>query len=142
MGVTGLSLLGSQAYRSLGGQRQGAPEVKNVQMGDSGMNVVVVVLDTMRQDHVGAYGNGWIQTPNIDALAKDSLRFTKAYPESMPTIPARAAAAAAVSLIRVYREMGAVQRTRKVVSRSIIQPAREPLATMAAPPRTKAGMAR
>ncbi len=91
MGVTGLSLLGSQAYRSLNGQRQGAPEVKNVQMGDSGMNVVVVVLDTMRQDHVGAYGNGWIRTPNIDALAKDSLRFTRAYPESMPTICARRA---------------------------------------------------
>ncbi len=55
------------------------------------MNVILIVIDSLRKDHVGAYGNGWIQTPNLDALAKDSLRFTRAYPESMPTIPARRA---------------------------------------------------
>jgi len=38
---------------------------------------------------MGAYGNGWIETPNLDALAKESLRFTRAYPESLPTLPAR-----------------------------------------------------
>lgn len=55
------------------------------------MNVIVVIIDSLRKDHVGAYGNGWIQTPNIDALAKDSLRFEQAHPESIPTIPARRA---------------------------------------------------
>lgn len=55
------------------------------------MNVLVVILDSLRKDHVGAYGNKWIQTPNIDALAKESLRFTRAYPESIPTINARRA---------------------------------------------------
>lgn len=53
------------------------------------MNVVLVVIDSLRKDHVGAYGNGWIQTPNMDALARESLRFTEARPESLPTIPAR-----------------------------------------------------
>ena len=53
------------------------------------MNVVLVIVDSLRKDHVGAYGNDRIETPNLDALAKESLRFTRAYPESIPTLPAR-----------------------------------------------------
>jgi len=52
-------------------------------------NLVVVVLDSLRHDYVGAYGNPWIRTPAIDALARESLRFTRAFPEAMPTVPAR-----------------------------------------------------
>ena len=54
-------------------------------------NVVLVIIDSLRKDHVGAYGNNWIKTPTLDALAKDSLLFTRAYPESAPTICARRA---------------------------------------------------
>jgi arylsulfatase A-like enzyme len=54
-----------------------------------GPNVLVLVLDSLRYDHVGANGNRWIRTPNIDALARESLRFTRAFPEAMPTVPAR-----------------------------------------------------
>ena len=53
------------------------------------MNVVVVIVDTLRKDHTGAYGIEWIKTPNIDALARESLPFTRAYPEAMPSIPTR-----------------------------------------------------
>jgi arylsulfatase A-like enzyme len=59
--------------------------------GGEGSNVVLVVIDSLRKDHVGAYGNPWIKTPNLDALAKESLRFERAYPESLPTICARRA---------------------------------------------------
>jgi arylsulfatase A-like enzyme len=55
------------------------------------MNVVLVIIDSLRKDHVGAYGNPWIKTPNLDALAGGSLRFTRAYPEAIPSIPARRA---------------------------------------------------
>jgi len=55
------------------------------------MNIVLVILDSLRKDHVGAYGNDGIETPNLDALAAGSLRFTRAYPESIPTLPARRA---------------------------------------------------
>jgi arylsulfatase A-like enzyme len=55
------------------------------------MNVVLVIVDSLRKDHVGAYGNDGIETPNLDALAAGSLRFTRAYPESIPTLPARRA---------------------------------------------------
>ena len=54
-------------------------------------NVVLIIIGSLRKDHIGAYGNPWIQTPNLDALAKESLRFTQAYPESAPTFCARRA---------------------------------------------------
>ena len=55
------------------------------------MNVVLIIVDSLRKDHVGAYGNSWIKTPSLDAFARESLRFTRAYPESLPTICARRA---------------------------------------------------
>ncbi len=54
-------------------------------------NIVVVVSDTLRADYLGCYGNQEVRTPNIDAFAKRSMRFTRAYPESLPTIPVRRA---------------------------------------------------
>jgi arylsulfatase A-like enzyme len=51
-------------------------------------NVLLIVVDSLRTDNVGAYGSR-VRTPNIDALARDGLRFTRAYPEAMPTVPAR-----------------------------------------------------
>ena len=55
------------------------------------MNIVLVILDSLRQDHVGAYGNDWIVTPHLDALAKEAVVFTRCYPESLPTLPVRQA---------------------------------------------------
>jgi arylsulfatase A-like enzyme len=55
------------------------------------VNVVLIILDTLRRDHVGAYGNQWIATPNLDRLASESVLFTRAYPESLPTLPVRRA---------------------------------------------------
>jgi len=55
------------------------------------MNAVLIILDTLRKDHVGCYGNKWIRTPNLDSLAKEGVIFTNAYPESLPTLPARRA---------------------------------------------------
>jgi arylsulfatase A-like enzyme len=55
------------------------------------MNAILVILDSLRKDHVRAYGNDRIRTPSLDALAEGSLRFTRAYPESIPTLPARRA---------------------------------------------------
>ena len=49
-------------------------------------NVVVIVVDTLRADHV--YGDR-ARTPNMDALARDGVRFLRTYPEAMPTVPAR-----------------------------------------------------
>jgi len=53
------------------------------------LKVIVIVSDTLRWDFLGCYGNKWIRTPNIDALAKRSIVFDKAYGGSFPTIPHR-----------------------------------------------------
>lgn len=58
--------------------------------GDGGVrNVVLIVLDTLRPDFVGAYGAPRVQTPNIDGLIAKGLRFNRAFPEALVTVPAR-----------------------------------------------------
>jgi arylsulfatase A-like enzyme len=59
--------------------------------GGSRMNIILVIIDSLRRDHLGVYGNDWIETPNLDALAKESLVFDRSHPESLPTILARRA---------------------------------------------------
>ncbi|MFN8222871.1 MAG: sulfatase [Gaiellales bacterium] len=53
-------------------------------------NVLVVVSDTLRRDHLGAYGNDWIRTPALDRLAAQSVVFDNHLAGSFPTMPARA----------------------------------------------------
>lgn len=58
--------------------------------GGNGLNVVVVVIDSLRTDHVGAY-RGSAETPNLDTFAAGATRFSNAVPEAMPTILVRRA---------------------------------------------------
>ncbi len=53
------------------------------------MNVIVIISDSFRADHLGCYGNDWIRTPNLDRFAAESALFTHCYPENIPTGPAR-----------------------------------------------------
>jgi len=53
------------------------------------VNVVFVMIDTLRADYLGCYGNTWVKTPSIDAFAKECIVFDRAYPESTPTLPVR-----------------------------------------------------
>ena len=54
------------------------------------MNVIWIVSDTFRRDHLGCYGNNVIRTPSLDALAAKSVRFDRFYAADFPTMPARA----------------------------------------------------
>lgn len=53
------------------------------------MNVVLIVVDSLRQDHLGAYGNDWIRTPCFDKFAAESVRYNGCHPEALPTLPMR-----------------------------------------------------
>jgi arylsulfatase A-like enzyme len=58
------------------------------------MNIIQVVFDTLRRDCVGVHGQpGWgaVHTPNFQAFAAQSLVMTRAYPNVLPTLPARVA---------------------------------------------------
>jgi arylsulfatase A-like enzyme len=56
--------------------------------GQGKRNVIVIVADSLRPDHLGCYGSK-VMTPNIDALAAESAIFTEQYGENLPTIPCR-----------------------------------------------------
>lgn len=53
------------------------------------MNIILVIIDTLRYDYIGANGNDWIRTPNLDSLARRSWVFDRAFASSYPTIPHR-----------------------------------------------------
>ncbi|MHC4563578.1 MAG: sulfatase, partial [Planctomycetota bacterium] len=55
------------------------------------MNIIVLMLDSLRQDHVSFYSGEACptRTPNIDAVAEEAIVFDNVYPEGLPTIPVR-----------------------------------------------------
>jgi arylsulfatase A-like enzyme len=53
------------------------------------LNLIVLVSDSFRADNLAAYGSQWIDTPNLNQFAKESVVFESFYPEGMPTIPIR-----------------------------------------------------
>ena len=55
------------------------------------MNVLVVDIDSLRADHVGAYGYAGDTTPNIDDLVADGVAFSRGYVANSPCMPSRAA---------------------------------------------------
>jgi arylsulfatase A-like enzyme len=58
----------------------------------SGSSALVVVLPLVRADYVNAFeGGSGTDTPNLDELTGQSLRFDRAIPESMPALPVRRA---------------------------------------------------
>src|SRR5574341_1907783 len=50
-------------------------------------NVLLITVDTLRADHLGAYGYGRPTSPNLDALAKESLLYRRAFSQAPETNP-------------------------------------------------------
>ena len=55
----------------------------------NGLNMIVIIADTWRADHLGCYGSARIKMPYLDKLAKESVLFTDATAEGLLTIPCR-----------------------------------------------------
>ena len=53
--------------------------------------VVLISIDTLRADHLPAYGYAAVATPAIDALRRDGILFTAAYSHVPLTLPSHAA---------------------------------------------------
>jgi len=53
----------------------------------AGRHVIVVSIDTLRADHLGCYGYGRPTSPQLDALARESYLFERAYSHSNSTAP-------------------------------------------------------
>ena len=53
-------------------------------------NILVIVTDQQRQDHLGCYGNVAIRTPCLDKLALEGVRFDRHYVNNPLCMPGRA----------------------------------------------------
>jgi arylsulfatase A-like enzyme/cytochrome c-type biogenesis protein CcmH/NrfG len=53
-------------------------------------NVVVITIDTLRADRIGAYGYAAARTPVLDAVAAGGTRFDRAYAPAPITLPSHA----------------------------------------------------
>ena len=54
------------------------------------MNVLFIITDQHRADHMSCAGNPTLKTPNLDRLASDGIRFTSAYAANPICMPNRA----------------------------------------------------
>lgn len=67
---------------------QATPETPN--SSDKKPNLVFILADDLGYGDLGCYGQPYIDTPNIDSLAADGIRFTQAYSGSPVSAPSRA----------------------------------------------------
>ncbi|WGK65238.1 sulfatase [Croceiramulus getboli] len=54
-------------------------------------NIIMIVADDMGWHDLGAYGNDFMETPNLDRLAETGIKFTDAYAGAPLCSPSRAA---------------------------------------------------
>src|SRR6202140_2672861 len=74
----GVMLLGTSAWGQDSGQTSGQKPSRRT----SSPDVFLITIDTLRADHVGCYGYKQVETPALDALAADGVRFTQAFTHS------------------------------------------------------------
>ncbi|MEX3008691.1 alkaline phosphatase family protein [Hoeflea sp. TYP-13] len=53
-------------------------------------NILFIMADQLRWDHLSCYGHPHLETPNVDGLAKRGVRFDRAYVQSPVCGPSRA----------------------------------------------------
>lgn len=54
-------------------------------------NIILILADDLGYSQLGCYGNRFNETPNLDQLARDGLRFSDAYASAAVCSPTRAA---------------------------------------------------
>lgn len=64
--------------------------------GDSRPNIILIGIDALRADHVGAYGSGAGLTPNLDAFAREATVYRSAYAASPWTLTSMGALASSL----------------------------------------------
>jgi arylsulfatase A-like enzyme len=77
--------LGGAAALTLGRHVHGAPSARRKP------NIIFILADDLGYGDLGCYGQARIQTPHIDALAAEGMRFTDAYAGSTVCAPSRCA---------------------------------------------------
>lgn len=81
MSVAALSIAAFVGWRALSGR----PPHR-----DPGLSVLLITIDTLRADALGAYGRAGAETPWIDRLAAAGVRFESAHAHNVITLPSHA----------------------------------------------------
>lgn len=87
LGLSGLAIGIALLAALLGGERAAAFKGGTPGVVARGENVLYIVVDTLRADHLPSYGYSAGKTPNLDAFGKDAVRFEHAYANSSWTRP-------------------------------------------------------
>ncbi|HEY1375877.1 MAG TPA: sulfatase [Gemmataceae bacterium] len=53
-------------------------------------NILFIIFDDMNWNSAGAYGCTWVNTPNLDRVAREGVRFTRAFTSNPKCSPCRA----------------------------------------------------
>jgi arylsulfatase A-like enzyme/cytochrome c-type biogenesis protein CcmH/NrfG len=72
----------SQTSSRKSAQGSGKAPAKSPAQRSSSPDIFLITIDTLRADHVGCYGYKDVETPALDALAADGVRFTHAFTHS------------------------------------------------------------
>lgn len=91
-------------------------------------DVVLLTVDTLRQDRVSAYGYPKNTTPFLDALARDGVRFTRAYSTSSWTVPALVSMLTSLDPTSHGIQHGFVTESRELVRQEMLLPEHRTLA--------------
>ncbi|HEX7153424.1 MAG TPA: sulfatase-like hydrolase/transferase [Thermoanaerobaculia bacterium] len=67
-----------------------APETASSAASFPNAPVILISIDTLRSDRLPAYGYDKVETPHLDALARDSVVFQRAYSHCPMTLPSHA----------------------------------------------------
>src|SRR5712691_9160068 len=81
MSVAALAMAAFAGWRALAGR----PPRR-----DPGLSVLLITIDTLRADALGAYGRAGAETPWIDRLAAAGVRFERAHAHNVITLPSHA----------------------------------------------------
>jgi arylsulfatase A-like enzyme/Flp pilus assembly protein TadD len=66
------------------------PEQRRANSSAPPQNLLLITVDTVRADHIGVYGNAAAETPVLDQLAKEGVRFDSAMSAVPLTLPSHA----------------------------------------------------
>ena len=83
-------------------------------------NVVLFLVDDMGSDEIACYASKFHETPNIDALAEQGMKFNQAYSGATLCSPSRASILAGCSPARLHLTdwiPGQVQTNRSTIGK-------------------------
>jgi len=87
-------------------------------------NILLVLVDDLGRQDLGCYGNSYIDTPAMDRLANEGMRFTNAYSSCPVCSPSRAALLTGKNPARLHftGHITAIERHRHPEDSTIIPP--------------------